>query len=125
LPPPRKKTADLRRQYSLPNFHFDPTFYKLMSARAQNLLPSPADRVPDFSGNPKQSFQANNEKEVFCNPSRLFAFFLIETSKRYPFDAALFRVKKSARRFSISTKTSALTASNVCSLLFMVDFLAR
>ena len=27
-------------------------------------------------------------------PSRLCAFFVIETSKRYPFDAALFRVKK-------------------------------
>src|SRR5258708_39573357 len=31
--------------------------------------------------------------------------------------------KKSARRFSISTKTSALTASNEWSLLLMVDFL--
>ena len=51
-------------------------------------------RVRDFPGNPKQSFQANIEKEVFCNPPRLGGFFLIETSKRHPFDAALFRVKK-------------------------------
>jgi hypothetical protein len=43
---------------------------------------------------PFASFEANIEKDVFCNSSRLCALFLIETSERYPFDAALFRVKK-------------------------------